>query len=107
LINAGYGWYPAVVPGTLIRAFASWLVNNVVWDVSPGADHLSFSRRFWAARKIMLIVAITTILTWREWVEHHPPEIVIVTVLHFIVVFSLITTAVFSLQKLGNVLRSR
>lgn len=26
-------------------------------------------------------------LTWREWVEHHPPEIAILAVIHFVFVF--------------------
>jgi hypothetical protein len=82
-------------------------VDNIVWDKSSGDEHLSFPKGLWTARKILLIVAIPTLLTWREWAEHHPPEIVIVTILHFIVVFSLIATAVFTLQKLGTVLRSR
>jgi len=40
--------------------------------------------RLW---KLAVAFVISALLTWREWVEHHPPEIVLVAVLHFAVVW--------------------
>jgi phage shock protein PspC (stress-responsive transcriptional regulator) len=35
------------------------------------------------------------VLTWWEWVEHHPPEIVIVALVHFVFLFAVIALLVY------------
>lgn len=62
-----------------------WLYRSLIWD--PSATVLpAWLRVLWAARKLLFAVALTIALTWREWVEHHPPEIGIITVIHFVFV---------------------
>jgi hypothetical protein len=38
------------------------------------------------------------LLTWQEWVEHHPPEIAIVAVLHLVFAFTAIALLVYARQ---------
>jgi hypothetical protein len=42
------------------------------------------------------------VLTWREWVEHHPPEIVLVVLIHFFFVLALIAALVYVGQWFGR-----
>jgi len=44
-----------------------------------------------------LALAIAAVLTWREWVEHRPPEVAVVAVMHsafvMLVIALLVSTA--------------
>jgi hypothetical protein len=55
-----------------------------------------------ATRKLLIALLASTVLTWREWVEHHPPEIVIVGLLHLIFVLVAVGLLAYSLQWLGR-----
>lgn len=72
-------WY--AIPRDVMR----WIVDHLLWDTSGGAYN-GFLGWLWPARKLVLAVAVSAVLTWIEWVEHHPPAIVIVAVLHFVFV---------------------
>jgi heme/copper-type cytochrome/quinol oxidase subunit 2 len=43
-------------------------------------------------------LALSVVLTWREWVEHHPPEIAVVAVMHFAIVLIVIAMLVYAAQ---------
>jgi len=52
----------------------------------------------WATRRLLLALAIAAVLTWREWVEHHLPEIAVVAVMHFAFVMLVIALLVSTAQ---------
>ena len=45
----------------------------------------------WTIRLLIAIVG-AALLTWREWEEHHPPEIALIALIHF--AFMLIVIAI-------------
>ncbi len=73
----------------------------MVWD-PPGTAGRGLRRGLWATRKLLLAFAVSTLLTWREWAEHHPPEIAIAAVIHFVFVFALIALLVYARQRFGG-----
>jgi uncharacterized membrane protein YqhA len=52
------------------------------------------------ARKLILAVAAAALLTWIEWEEHHPPEIALVAVIHFVFVCAAIALAVYIRERI-------
>ena len=48
----------------------------------------------WATRKVLIAVAAATLLTWPEWQQHHPPEIVLIAFIHFAFVLAVIALLV-------------
>ena len=88
------------------RKVANWIRAYLLWDTA-GRDPSGFLGALWATRKMLIALAATALLTWREWVEHHPPEIVIVAFLHFAFVFAAIGLAVYALQRFGRKIGSR
>lgn len=66
-----------------------WIFDHLLWDTA-GMAATGFWGGLWATRKLLIAVAGTALLTWREWVEHHPPEIVIAALIHFVFVFAVI-----------------
>jgi hypothetical protein len=79
------------------RKIMHWIFEHVLWDTS-GAARDGFWGGIWATRKLLVALAGAALLTWREWVEHHPPEIAIVALLHFVFVFVTIALIVYSGQ---------
>jgi membrane protein YdbS with pleckstrin-like domain len=76
----------------MFRKIAQWMVDHLFWDAGDAA-RTGFWGALWAIRKLLVALALATVLTWREWVEHHPPEIAVVAVIHFafvLVVFALL-----------------
>ncbi len=71
-----------------------WLARHLLWDDGSG----------WGlgAWRPWLAIAGSAILTWREWVTHHPPEIVLIAVIHFIFVLLLIAIPFNVIRWLGN-----
>jgi hypothetical protein len=69
-----------------LRRAARWIYHHLLWDATDGASS-RFYEVIWATRKIILVAAGTALLTWLEWVEHHPPAIAIITLIHFVFVF--------------------
>jgi hypothetical protein len=76
------------------RKIARWIIHHLLWDTA-GTAHEGFWRGLWATRKLFVAVAGATLLTWREWVEHHPPEIALVALIHFAFVLAAIALCVY------------
>jgi len=49
-----------------------------------------------------MAAAAAVFLTWREWLEHHPRQIIIAAFLHFAFVFTAIGVLVYSLRRHGR-----
>jgi hypothetical protein len=83
------------------RKIASWIFDHLLWD-SGGSAQPGFWAGLWATRKLLLALAGSTLLTWLEWVEHHPPDIVIVAVIHFVFVLFAIALLVYIGQRFSR-----
>lgn len=59
-----------------------------------------FLGALWALRKLLVALAASIVRTWREWVEHHPPEIALIATMHFVFVFALIGLLVYGAQRI-------
>jgi hypothetical protein len=76
------------------RKITRWIIDHLLWDTT-GSARAGFRGGLWAARKLLAAVAGATLLTWWEWVEHHPPEIAIVALIHFVFVLAAIALCVY------------
>lgn len=76
------------------RKITRWIFDHMLWDTAPTAG-TGFWPGLWATRKLLLALVGSAVLTWWEWVEHHPPDIAIVTIVHFVFVFALIALLVY------------
>jgi hypothetical protein len=70
-----------------------WLVEHLFWDTSATAREGFWG---WLAGSWKLLAALVgaALLTWVEWEEHHPPEIAIVALIHFVFVLIVIALIV-------------
>jgi hypothetical protein len=75
------------------RKIARWMIDHLLWDTA-GTTREGFLRGLWATRKLLAAMAGAALLTWLEWVEHHPPEIAIVALIHFVFVLAAIALIV-------------
>lgn len=82
------------MPASILRRITRWVFDHLLWDTSS-SEREGFGRGLWATRKLIVALAGAAWLTWREWVEHRPPEIAIVAVLHFLFVFAVIGLLVY------------
>jgi multisubunit Na+/H+ antiporter MnhB subunit len=50
----------------------------------------------------MLLVALVLsgLLTWLEWVEHRPPDIALVALVHFVVVLAAVAIVTYLVRRL-------
>jgi hypothetical protein len=71
-----------------------WIIDHLLWDLTDSARE-GFWGGLWAMRKIFLAIAGAILLTWVEWRLHHPPEIALVALIHFVFVFSAIGVFVY------------
>lgn len=71
------------------RTITSWTFSHMLWDAGDNPRQ-GFLGALWALRKLLVALAASIVLTWREWVEHHPPEIALIATMHFVFVFALI-----------------
>lgn len=85
--------YATGMAAPIHRRIARWIIDHLLWDTS-GTVREGFWGGLWAARKLLVAVAGAALLTWREWVEHHPPEIVLVAVIHFVFTLAVIALVV-------------
>lgn len=86
-----------------------WFVDHLLWDTA-GSASAGFLGAVWALRKPIIAVAITLMLTWREWVDYHPLEIVLVVlvaVVNFVLVLAAVALLVFSLQRFSRAIKTR
>lgn len=86
-----------------------WFVDHLLWDTTGRASS-GFLGTIWAIRKPIIALALTLMLTWREWVDYHPLEIllvVLVVVVNFALVLSAIALLVFTLQRFNRTIKTR
>jgi hypothetical protein len=83
------------------KRIASWILRHLLWDTT-GAQRGGFWGGLWAARKLIAALALSALLTWREWVEHHPPEIVIAELIHFVLALALVALFVYIGQRFSH-----
>ena len=76
------------------RKITGWIFDHLLWD-NTGAAPQGFRRVLWATRKLLIALVASGVLTWREWVGHHPPEIAIVAVIHFVFVLAVIALLIY------------
>lgn len=79
---------------TTHRKIMRWMLDHMLWDMA-GAEGRGFWPGLWATRKLLLAFVGSAVLTWWEWVEHHPPDILIVGLVHFVFVFAVIALLVY------------
>src|SRR5579859_221239 len=84
-----------------IRRFFAWIFENLLWDTT-GSARSGFVGAMWATRKVLIAAAAAGFLTWREWVEFEPHQIVLAALVHFTFVLTAIGFLVYSLQRLGR-----
>lgn len=93
-----------------VRRFFAWIFDNLLWD-RTGSARSGFPGVMWATRKVLIAAVAAGFLTWREWVQYEPRQIMIAALMHFAFVLTAIGFLVFSLQRLGRsdkkVLRSQ
>jgi hypothetical protein len=82
------------MPAPIHRRIMRWIFDRLLWDPRSSAQQGSLGA-LWATRKLLIAIAGSTLLTWREWVEHHPPEILIVALIHFLFALIVIALVVF------------
>jgi hypothetical protein len=86
-----------------------WLVDHLLWDTA-GTASCGFLGFIWAIRKPIIALAVTLMLTWREWVAYRPLEIrliVVVAVVNFVLVTAAIALLVFTLQRFNRAIKTR
>jgi hypothetical protein len=77
----------------LHRKIARWIIDHLLWDPT-GTSREGFVRALWATRKLSIAILGSALLDWREWVTHHPPEIVLIAFIHFAFVLAAIALVV-------------
>jgi len=86
-----------------------WLVDHLLWDTA-GSANSGFLGVIWAMRKPILALAVTLMLTWREWVDYHPLDlllIVLVAIVNFALVLAAIALLVLTLQRFSRAIKTR
>ena len=73
------------------RQITRRFIDFFLWDVD-GTPREGSGRWLLGKWRPLLALIGSGFLTWREWVEHHPPEIALIALIHF--VFLLIVLAV-------------
>jgi len=81
------------------RTITSWTFSHMLGDAGDNPRQ-GFLGTLWALRKLLVALAASIVLTWREWVEHHPLEIALIATMHFVFVFALIGLLVYGAQRI-------
>jgi NhaP-type Na+/H+ or K+/H+ antiporter len=76
------------------RRITRWITDYILWDTT-GTGRQDFWGGLWAARKLLVAIAVSALLTWREWDEHHPPAIALIAIIHFVFVFAAVALIVY------------
>lgn len=76
-----------------VRKIARWAVDHVLWETAAPAGE-GFRGLLWATWKLSVAAAGAALLTWWEWVKHHPPEIAVIALIHFVFVLIAIALVV-------------
>jgi hypothetical protein len=85
-------------PLPLPQRISRWIFDHLLWDTG-GIARQGFWGGLWATRKLIIALAGSALLDWMEWVEHHPPEMVIVVLVHFVLVLGVIALFVYVGQR--------
>jgi hypothetical protein len=93
--------YGAKMARPSARKFTLWIFGHLLWDPA-GSARAGFWGGLWATRKLLIALAAAALLTWREWVEHHPPEIAVVALIHFVFVLAVIALLVSIGQRFSH-----
>ncbi len=77
----------------IYRRFGLWMIDHFLWDVDGTAREgvAGWLRAKW---RVLAAVLGSVLLTWSEWVEHHPPQIALIAVIHFVFVLLAIALVV-------------
>ena len=78
----------------LHRRITSWIFNNLIWDPT-GTARTGFRRGLWATRKLILAIVLSALLDWLEWTHHHPPDMALVALVHFVFALALVALGVY------------
>ncbi len=73
----------------------------MLWDTA-GSSRGGFLGSLWAARKLLIAVLGSAVLTWLEWLKHHPPEIAIIAVIHFVFVLAAVAVVVWIAERFSR-----
>jgi hypothetical protein len=84
-----------------VRRFFAWIFDNLLW-ATTGSARSGFAGMLWATRKVLIAAAAAAFLTWREWVQYEPRQIMLAALMHFVFVLTTIGILVYSLQRLGR-----
>ncbi len=93
--------YPAGMEVPVHRKIGRWILHHLLWDPA-GSEREGFWRALWAMRKPLIALAGSAALDWMEWVEHHPPEMAIIVVIHFVFVLAAIALVVYVWQSVSR-----
>ena len=83
------------------RRFCAWIFDTLLWDTA-GSARSGFTEVLWATRKVVMAAAAAGFLSWREWVEYEPRQIMLAALMHFLFVLTAIGFLVYSLQRFGR-----
>jgi hypothetical protein len=81
------------MPAPVYRKIGRWILDHLLWDTIE-INKESGRAWVWPAWRLLLAVIASTLMTWWEWVLHHPPEIGIVALIHFVFVLLAIALVV-------------
>jgi len=83
------------------RKILRWMVDHLLFDTGgvPRPGLLGF---LWSTRKLLIAIVGSAVLTWGEWVEHHPPEIALIAVIHFVFVLAAIALVVLIWRQISR-----
>ena len=86
------------------RRFAGWIFHNLLWDTA-GTARAGLLKGLWATRKLLLTVVLSALLDWLEWTHHHPPDMALVALIHFVFAQALVALGVYVWRGFGRTRR--
>ena len=83
------------------RKITRWIFNHLLWDTT-GAVPRGFWRGLGGTRKRLIALAVSAALDWMYWVEHHPANMALIAVIHFVFVLAAIALWVYVWQSVSR-----
>ena len=81
------------------------MIDPVLADTADIA-HLGFWGSLRVKWKFVGVLAGTALLTWQEWTAHHPPDMALIALIHFVFIWILVAIAVHIVRWLRSSRRS-
>lgn len=78
-----------------------WIFDHVLWDAA-GTPSAGVQRVLWATRKVLIALALSAGLDWMEWALHHPPDMAVVVLMHFLFALAIVALSTFVWQRLRS-----